>query len=134
MRILVVEDNEAVAVLLRTLLTRHGHQVDVCIDPSHCPYHDGEIVACSSPGTPCADAIIVDYQMRNMTGLELLLQQQQNGCRVPNRNKAVASALINNERRIAIERHGFTVLRKPFEKQRLNDFLAGCVLSPANDD
>lgn len=125
LRILVIEDNESIAELLRTLLLRRGHQVDVYIDVDLCPYREG--AGCRCPATTtCADAIIVDYQLQKTTGTELLLRQEQAGCRVPSANKAITSALINAERKAEIEACGFTILRKPFEMKRLDAFLDQC--------
>ena len=125
MRILVVEDDEAIAGLLKVLLEKRGHQVEVFIDPERCPYQGNNGCTCPS-ATTCTDAIIVDYQLPRMTGLELLLRQEQAGCCVPSANKAISSALISDERKTEIETHGFTALRKPFEIALLDDFLAKC--------
>lgn len=125
LRILVVEDDEAVGGLLKLLLTNRGHQVDLFTRSEQCPYLEGTACARTNPST-CAEVMIVDYQLPRVTGLEFLLHQEQNGCRVPRANKAVASALVTEKRAVEITSHGYVVLKKPFDTSALDDFLAQC--------
>jgi two-component system, NtrC family, response regulator AtoC len=62
-RVLVVDDEENIRLVLRTLLKKHGYEVEVA---------DGGEAALALAGTFSPDVILTDVKMPKMSGLELL--------------------------------------------------------------
>lgn len=62
-RILIVDDEDALASALSQFLTGEGHQVSVCLSPA-------EAERAAVEGRP--DLALIDYQMPGMSGVEVL--------------------------------------------------------------
>jgi CheY-like chemotaxis protein len=62
-RVLIVDDEEADRVVLRTILERAGHQVSEA--------HDGDEAVQAFEGNDI-EVVVTDLQMRNVHGLELI--------------------------------------------------------------
>jgi two-component system response regulator AtoC len=62
-RVLVVDDEENIRLVLRTLLKKHGYEVEVA---------DGGEAALALAGTFSPDVILTDVKMPKMSGLDLL--------------------------------------------------------------
>jgi two-component system response regulator AtoC len=61
--VLVVDDEENIRLVLRTLLKKHGYEVEVA---------DGGEAALALAGTFSPDVILTDVKMPKMSGLDLL--------------------------------------------------------------
>ena len=110
MRVLVVDDDEAVARFTSRVLQRLGHVVESYTRP--------EDALERVTGRPSDfDLVITDHRMPGMTGAELLHRMHQAGVYVP---AMVVSGHVEEIDLGALERIGVgSVLRKPYTKAEM---------------
>jgi CheY-like chemotaxis protein len=125
LRVIVFEDNQAVSDLFKKMLQGFGHHVltfsdptvfHVCRDPE-CEYHED---------SSCADALIVDIMMPNMSGIEFMKLQRERGCNILHENKALMSAVTSPQQQAAVEEFGCHFFKKPFKISEVKKWLEEC--------
>lgn len=127
LRINVIDDDPAVNLLLKTALSKLGHHVLTFTDPTECPCPAIKQATCSCPQEfPCADALISDIVMPNMSGIDFLKAQQARGCKIFKENKALFSATTDEEHFEAIEKLGCKFFKKPFKLVEIVKWLEEC--------
>jgi CheY-like chemotaxis protein len=126
LRILIFEDDPALAALLKQVLLQKGHDVHVFSDPTSCPvYSDHEIE--SPQNTACAGVIISDHMMPNMTGVEYYRLQRLRGCKAPDENKAlITGSAMHADLKQAINELGCHFIKKPFKVDEILRWVDEC--------
>lgn len=125
LRILVFDDDPAISVLFKRLLTSMGHDVRVYADPTACPIYNTPRCDCPREH-PCADVILSDFMMPNMNGIEFFENQRKRGCKAPDANKAIISAAASPEQKEAFRRLGCHFIKKPFKIAEIRGWLEEC--------
>ena len=126
--VLVAEDNEINALLMRSLLTRLGHHVVIATD--------GEAVleswlAARSAGAPY-DLILMDIQMPQLDGVEAAKRIRAREAGEPGRRTPILALTANTlvEDRYACFEAGMDgFLIKPLDRDKLAEALAGLTAS-----
>jgi CheY-like chemotaxis protein len=126
--VLVAEDNEINALLMRSLLTRLGHHVVIATN--------GEAVleswlAARSAGTPY-DLILMDIQMPQLDGVEAAKRIRIREAGEPGRRTPILALTANTlvEDRYACFEAGMDgFLIKPLDRDKLAEALAGLTAS-----
>jgi PAS domain S-box-containing protein len=126
--ILVAEDNEINALLMRSLLTRLGHHAVITTN--------GEAaleswLAAKSAGTPY-DLVLMDIQMPQLDGIETTKRIREREAGQPGRQTAILALTANTlvEDRYACFEAGMDgFLIKPLDREKLADALAGLAAS-----
>jgi PAS domain S-box-containing protein len=127
--ILVAEDNEINALLMRSLLTRLGHEVVITTN--------GEAaleswLSARSAGTPY-DLVLMDVQMPQLDGIETTRRIRANEAREPGRPTPILALTANTlvEDRYACFEAGMDgFLIKPLDREQLEQALAELAASP----
>jgi len=122
-RVFVFEDNDTLRSMLCSLLESRGYEVMCFSEPGLCPMYLERGCPCPHDHA-CADIIITDINMPNVTGLEFLENRIQNGCKVGNR--AVMSGGWTDEELEHAERLGCRIFEKPFKFDELMKWLNEC--------
>jgi len=130
MRIMVVDDDPDICNLLWMILSAKGHQVDTYTDPTTTPMVKGQ-AGLTSHEASCVDAILVDYCMPHMNGLDFLklVSERHSGARKC--NKAMITAFGTTELCKELDQMGIKYFRKPFKLPEINKWLEECSLSTA---
>jgi DNA-binding NtrC family response regulator len=124
-RAVIFDDEDAVLTMLRDVFLFRGYEAMVFRSPSViCPIQGRGIAACGP--FPCADVMISDFLMPEMTGLELFRQQSLRGCRMDTRNKAIISGYLDAVKREKVRELGFTFFEKPLTLVTLEQWLSEC--------
>lgn len=127
LRIIIIEDDPAITLLLKTVLTKHGHHVVTFPDPTAYPCSALKKSICFCPQEfPCADIVISDILMPNMSGIDFFKRQRAGGCKVPDENKAFISATENEEHFDAIEKMRCKYFKKPFKSVEIIKWVETC--------
>jgi CheY-like chemotaxis protein len=125
MRVLVFDDDQALRELFRKILQGFGHNVTAYADPTLCPAYQSPKCECPAD-KPCAEAMIIDVMMPNMSGIDLLKAQRERGCKALDQNKALMSAANKPEFRDTASEFGCRFLKKPFKISEVRVWLEEC--------
>lgn len=120
LRVNIFDDDVSNLKMLQLFISQRDYEILTFDRPVVCPINSAKSDKCN-PLKPCADIVITDYHMPEMTGLEMLLHQAQRGCKVDIRNKIVISSDLDNKGHEMLEELGCTFFSKPF---KLNELLA----------
>jgi PAS domain S-box-containing protein len=126
--ILVAEDNEINALLMRSLLTRLGHHVVIAI---HGEAALESWLAAKSAGTPY-DLVLMDIQMPHLDGIEVAKRIRSGEADQPGRRTPILALTANTlvEDRYACFEAGMDgFLIKPLDREKLEEALAGLAAS-----
>ena len=123
--VLLVDDEPDLLEVAKIHLERSGSfSVDTC-ESAPC--------ALSSLQKKRYDAIIADYDMPDMTGLELVRMLADKGCHAPPQNKIVISSLLSPEQEAEFNALGCHFLPKPFELAELWQLVESCAENTPHD-
>ena len=124
-RIIVFEDDPALATFLEQTFRVTGHDVHVFTDPTTrlvCIDYEAQ----GSRDKPCADVVLSDHIMPNMTGIDFLLLQRRRDCKIIDENKAIMTgAEINPELEDTIKELGCLMFKKPINISEILKWVDG---------
>ncbi|WP_439395612.1 ATP-binding protein [Bradyrhizobium sp. PMVTL-01] len=126
--ILVAEDNEINALLMRSLLTKLGHRVVIAV---HGEAALESWLAASSAGTPY-DLVLMDIQMPQLDGIEATKRIRSHEASTDGRHTPILALTANTlvEDRYACFEAGMNgFLIKPLDRDKLDEALAGLAAS-----
>jgi PAS domain S-box-containing protein len=127
--ILVAEDNEINALLMRSLLTRLGHHAVIA---THGEAALESWLAAKSAGTPY-DLVLMDIQMPRLNGIEVAKRIRAGEAGQPGRHTPIlaltANALVE-DRYACFEAGMDGFLIKPLDRDKLEQALAGLTPTP----
>lgn len=112
-RVMIFENDPIILKLFKGLFVFNGHDVISFAEPTKCPLFTDSQCKCLKD-SPCADVIIADMDMRNVTGLELFERQRKRGCKAPDSNKLLLGNKLTSEQLTAIQNLGCKFIEKPF--------------------
>lgn len=122
--ILVAEDNEINALLMRSLLTKLGHRVVIAV---HGEAALESWLAASSAGTPY-DLVLMDIQMPQLDGIEATKRIRAHEAAIGGHHTPILALTANTlvEDRYACFEAGMNgFLIKPLDREKLDEALAG---------
>lgn len=129
-RAIVIDDDQSLRTALSSILKKRGYEVHASAEPFSCPVFLD--CACSCPEErACANIIITDVRLPNMSGLEFIENQRRNGCKV--QNIAVMSAVWEDVEFQRFRTLGCKTLTKPFKIDELTKWLEECEKSTVPD-
>lgn len=123
-RILIFEDNDILRSTLKFVLTERGYEVFTFSKPKMCQALDSVHHTCPSDRA-CADVIISDVNMPTKTGLDLIKERQQKGCKV--KYRALMSADWTDIDLKSARELGCYIFHKPFDLKKMLQWLDDCV-------
>jgi len=123
-RILIFEDNDILRSTLKYILNDRNYEVFTFSDPTMCPVYDSINHKCPVDHA-CADIIISDVNMPSKTGLELIKDRQQKGCKV--KYRALMSGDWTDSDLKYAQDLGCHIFHKPFDIRKMLKWLDDCV-------
>ncbi len=127
--VLVAEDNEINALLMRSLLGRLGHQAVITINGEQA---FESWLAARSAGTPY-DLVLMDVQMPELDGIETtkrIRKAEAEGAAFRTPILALTANTQAEDRHACFEAGMDGFLVKPLDREKLSDALAGLNISP----
>ncbi len=122
-RVLLFEDDDILRSILKHLLDRHGYEVFTFSHPGKCPVNDSVNHKCPLDHA-CADIIISDINMPTQTGLELMKDRKQKGCKT--KYRALMSGDWSDPDLQHAQELGCHVFHKPFNLEEMLQWLDDC--------
>ena len=129
-RILVFEDNDILRSTLEYILDKQGYEVLTFSEPKLCQIFDSADQTCRAD-LACADVIISDVNMPAKSGLDLIRERQQRGCK--GKYRALMSADWTDSNLESARELGCYIFHKPFDLKKMLEWLDACTneLDPA---
>jgi len=124
-RILVFGDHDEKGNLYSLFLRSKGYEVFHFPSPASCALIAQQKCTCPRNHV-CADILIAVMEMDGMTGLELIRQQRDRGCRILPENKAAISGGFTSRQEHEARALGCKTLRKPFRLLDLMEWVRTC--------
>jgi len=122
-RILIFEDNESLLSTLKLVLSERGYEVFAFSSPEMCQAFDLVDLSCPAD-VAFADVIISDVNMPTKSGLDLMRERRQKGCKI--KYRALMSADWTDADLKSAHRLGCYIFHKPFDLKEMLDWLDGC--------
>ncbi len=126
---LVAEDNEINALLMRSLLTRSGHHAVITTNGEEALE---SWLAAKSAGTPY-DLVLMDLQMPQLDGIETTKQIRAREAGEPGRRTPILALTANTlvvDRDACFEAGMDGFLIKPLDRERLQGILQSAIATP----
>jgi len=124
-RVIIYDDDASLLELLEDRFAGWGYEVFSYRAPVVCPVNGNSALGYKCKA-PCADFMISDFLMPQMTGTELFRRQAERGCRVARKAKAIMS-ICSEERLLRLcEDSGYRYFEKPLNKEKLAKWLGAC--------
>lgn len=125
LRIMIFDDEELILALFKDFFPSTDYEVLTFREPVVCPLFDHRSDSCPAL-SPCADAVLTDFRMPGMNGLELLEKQVRMGCALPIQNKAVMSGHCDDELQNEIRGRGYVFFQKPVRFSQIRQWVCEC--------
>jgi len=122
-RVLIFEDDGILRSTLKHLLDKLGYEVFTFSDPGMCPLYDSVNHNCQLDYA-CADIIISDVNMPTQTGLELMKDRKQKGCKI--KYRALMSGYWSDPDLQHAQELDCHVFHKPFNMKEMLQWLDDC--------
>ena len=123
-RVIIFDDDAMLLELLEVYFDKWGYEVFSYQTPIVCLFN-GCADSCESLA-PCADLVISDFKMPQMTGIELFQLQAQRGCRIDNKMKAIMSGYADGALLKQCKDLGYRFFEKPFYSSELYTWVSEC--------
>ena len=124
-RVIIYDDDTIILDMLGHFFAKRGYEVCSYNRPTVCPPNEGLADSCENL-SPCADVIISDYKMPEMTGIELLQRQSKRGCTIDSKMKAIMSGYADEGLMVQCRDLGCRFFEKPFALSELSNWLSEC--------
>ena len=122
-RVVLLEDDPVIRDMVEMLLSAKECDVFSYEDPSQCPIYQEHKCTCSDTQR-CADLIITDIDMPQVSGLEFVEDQLRKGCMI--RDIAIISGRWTKEKEYRAKDMGCIVFKKPSFFSALEEWVDSC--------
>jgi DNA-binding response OmpR family regulator len=122
-RIILFDDDQNITQCLQQVLKRKGYEVFIYHDPSLCPLQHSHNCQCEE-NEQCADIVITDIDMPNVSGLHFIDDQVGKGCKI--QNIAIMSGRWSEQNIKHANALGCKIFEKPFNISNLLEWIGVC--------
>jgi len=123
-RVIIFDDDALLLKILQFYFEKWGYEVFIHQSPLVCLFNSSA-GRCKSLAA-CADLMISDLRMPQITGLELFQLQEQRGCRVDRKMKAIMSDYADRALLKQCKDSGYRLFKKPFYTSKIYSWVAEC--------
>ncbi len=123
-RALVFEDDVVIMGLLKMFLSMRGYDFYVYREPMICPVYKDN-AECNIK-YPCADIMLIDFNIPKMSGTELIKIQTARQCKLTPLNRALSTGYFNGHNRADLDQLGCMIFEKPIDFSLLAEWFDQC--------
>jgi two-component system chemotaxis sensor kinase CheA len=129
-RALVFEDDGTLRYVVKCVLDGRGYEVMAFENPAACPLLKAHECRCDSDEM-CADIIVSDVDMPQLSGLEFVKAQKEKGCKIV--NIGLMSGHWSEEQLKQARELGCKTFEKPLDIAEFNHWLDECEVRLSKD-
>jgi CheY-like chemotaxis protein len=122
LRIILLDDSDAIRTVLAELLRRRGYEVFTFSKPTICPLQILPECRCT-PDQACTDVILTDVNMPEMDGLQFIENLKNKNCKC--RHVAIMSGWLSPGNTYRAEQLGCKIFAKPLNMDSFCEWLDG---------
>jgi CheY-like chemotaxis protein len=122
-RALIFDDDALILALLKEVLERRGYEVFTFSEPGVCPLYKNAEGICTGDHQ-CADIILSDIRMPNVSGIDLIEKLDKSGCKV--KHRALISGSWTPSELAQAKELNCKMFDKPFKIEQLENWLDEC--------
>ena len=123
-RAVIFEEDVVVMGLMKMFLSLRGYDFFAYREPMACPIYQGD-EPCNLIN-PCADIMLIDFNIPGMEGSELIKAQSGRDCKLMPANKAIISGYSDMLNRSEIHNLGCAIFEKPLDFSRIAVWFDEC--------
>lgn len=123
-RVIIFDDDAMLLEILEFYFDKWGFEVFLHQGPEVC-MSDGTGGSCKSLSS-CADLMLSDFRMPRITGLELFQLQEQRGCKIDRKMKAIMSGNTDEALLRQCKDAGYRFFQKPFHSSDIYSWVSEC--------
>jgi FixJ family two-component response regulator len=123
-RVIIFDDDAILLGRLKFYFDKWGYEVFLHQSPLVCLFN-GSTGSCKSLAS-CSDLMISDFRLPQITGLELFQLQEQGGCRVDRKMKAIMSDSADEALLRKCKDSGYRFFQKPFYTSEIYSWVSEC--------
>lgn len=120
MKVVVVDDDPMVLVVIEKLLTHRGHTVLAYASAMECPLYTGPCPCAAS--NPCPDVVISDFNMPEVNGAQFLQALKDRGCHCAHL-AIISGQSVPKEAMSQLNKYGTRFFLKPMDMDELYAWL-----------
>ena len=120
LKIVVIDDEPSIRDTFKWHLEDLGHEVLTFAEPGVCDVYQGGLCQKTSP---CSDALLVDYHMPGMNGLDFIENMVKSGCHGNPENVILMSGDTSRIDMDRVKKLGCRVVQKPLSLSVLEDWI-----------
>jgi CheY-like chemotaxis protein len=124
-RAIICDDDIQILDIFKRTLDRMGYEVLTSETAITCAFYREHANSCPQHDR-CADVLITDYEMPDMTGIDLLEMQHRGGCKLISKSKALMSTNDDPRLKKRVEALGCHFFLKPLFTTTLRAWLKEC--------
>ncbi len=123
-RVIIFDDDAMLLEVMELYFDKWGYEVFPYQSPMSCLFN-GSAGGCKNLAS-CADLMISDFQMPQITGMELFHFQEQRGCSIGKKMKALMSGQVDEALLKQCNNSGYRFFKKPFSFSELDSWVNEC--------
>ena len=116
-RVLIFNEDPRLRNELELFFQVRNYETMIFREPEICPVY-GSVQECRGPYS-CGDIVIMSYTTPGMNGIDLLLAQQKNGCKLSSSNKAIVAGTMPELERARLGALGSALFLTPLDFKAL---------------
>lgn len=120
LKIVVIDDERSIRETLKWHLEDLGHEVLTASEPTSCDIYNGTLC---TQNAPCGHALIIDFQMPKMSGLDFIEFLSARGCKGITANMLIMSGNLYALDRTKASELGCQIVQKPVPFSYLENWL-----------
>ncbi len=123
-RVIIFHDDPRTRNAVELFFLTRKYETMIVREPTFCPVY-GNIEKCPGPYS-CGDIMLMSYNTPTMNGIDLLMAQQERGCKLSASNKAIIARSLPDEGLATLAALGSALFQTPIDFGEFGKWVTEC--------